>query len=133
MRLEIPAEAGKIREARRVLDAWATQLGLPAATVADLVLATHEALINAADHAYPTVTGTVSVTAECTGGDVLVVVCDQGRWRPPRPVDGRGQGLHLIHHLADHVDLSHDDSGTTVRMTWRGVLKPDVYTPRNRM
>lgn len=123
MNLEMPAEAGEIRRARHVLGAWATQVGLPAATVADLVLATHEALANVADHAYPTAAGAVSVTAEYTGGDVLVTVRDQGRWSPPRPVNGRGRGLLLIRQLADHVDLSHDDSGTTVRMTWSGIVK----------
>jgi serine/threonine-protein kinase RsbW len=129
MQLMMPAEAEEIRRARRIVGAWATQIGLPTATVADLVLATHEALANAVDHAYLTGAGPVSVTAECTEGDVLIAVSDQGRWRPRRPVDGRGRGLLLIRHLADHVDISHGDSGTTVRMTWRSALKPHASSP----
>lgn len=124
----MPAEAGEIRQARQAMGAWATQIGMPPAIVADLVLATHEALANAVDHAYPAAAGAVSVTAECNGADVLVVVRDHGSWRPPQPVNGRGRGrgLLLIRHLADHVDLSHDNNGTTVRMTWSGVLEPQA-------
>ncbi len=126
MRLEVLAEAREIRRARQAVGAWATQIGLPPATVADLVLATHEALANAVDHAYPAAAGAVSVTADCTDGEVLVVVRDHGAWRPPRSVNGRGRGLLLIRHLADHVELSHDNTGTTVRMTWRGAVQPQA-------
>ncbi len=129
MRLEMPAEAEEIRRARHAVGAWATEIGLPTATVGDVVLATHEALANAVDHAYPTGAGPVWMTAECINNDVLIVVRDQGCWRSPRALNGRGRGLFLIRHLADHVDLSHDDSGTTVRMTWRGVLKLQANRP----
>lgn len=119
MQLEVPADAQEIGRARRAVAAWATQAGLPPPTVDDVVLATYEALANAVDHAYSTGAGAVSVTAEATDGEVLVVVRDHGHWRPPRPTNARGRGLRLIHQLAHHVTLDRDSDGTTVRMTWR--------------
>ena len=117
--LQVPAQAGEIAAVRRAVSTWATHTGLDAETVEELVLATHEALANAVDHAYPNQPGPVWVTAQCTEGQVLVMVCDHGRWRPPPVATGRGRGLLLMHHLAHHVELDHGPSGTTVRMTWR--------------
>lgn len=119
LQLNVPAEAGKIAAVRRAVAAWATQMGLALDTVEDLVVATYEALANAVDHAYPSHPGTVSVTAWCTEHEVIVVVGDHGRWRPAPAPGGRGRGLVLIRHLAHHIDLYHDTSGTTLRMTWR--------------
>lgn len=118
MELEVPADVGEIRRARRAVASWATALGLPRAIVDDVVLATYEALANAVDHAYPTGAGAVSVTGQYTECDVLVVVRDEGSWQTPGPADGRGRGLLLIRELTDHLDLIHTTTGTTVRMTW---------------
>ncbi|HZD13972.1 MAG TPA: ATP-binding protein [Pseudonocardiaceae bacterium] len=119
LQLQIPAQAEHIAAVRRAVSTWATQTGLDADTVEELVLATHEALANTVDHAYPHHPGRVWVTAQCTESYVLVIVGDHGRWRPPPVVTGRGRGLLLIRHLAHHVELDHGPQGTTVRMTWR--------------
>ena len=99
---------------------WATGLGLPGHTVDDIVLATHEALANVADHAYPDGAGTAELEAACTGGEVRVVVRDSGRWRAPASDPGwRGRGLVIIRGLAEHVDVHRAEDGTVVAMRWR--------------
>jgi anti-sigma regulatory factor (Ser/Thr protein kinase) len=108
--------------------AWAEGLGASEETVDDLVLATHEALANVADHAYPDSDGAMALLdAELTGdGEIVVVVRDQGRWRAPAADPGwRGRGLLIIRGLSDDADVRHDDTGTTVEMRWRLPSAPD--------
>jgi serine/threonine-protein kinase RsbW len=104
----LPAQLSRVR-AR--IAAWAGAAGLVEDTVDDLVLATHEALANVADHAYP--------DAERRGGEVVVVVSDRGQWRPPATDPGwRGRGLVIIRGLAEHVELHRGPTGTAVEMRW---------------
>jgi anti-sigma regulatory factor (Ser/Thr protein kinase) len=105
--------------ARREVAGWAGQLGLPEEFTEDLVLATHEALANVVDHAYPNGNGEAWLDLQCVRGAVEVVVRDQGEWRtPPTDTGWRGRGLTIIHGLADEVRVQHDGRGTTVRMRW---------------
>lgn len=104
---------------RREVAEWAGLLELPEELVEDLVLATHEALANVADHAYPDGTGEAWVDLECVGDVIEVVVRDRGRWRaPPTDTGWRGRGLMIIRRLAGDVRVQHDGGGTTVRMRW---------------
>ncbi|MGH3781924.1 MAG: ATP-binding protein [Pseudonocardiaceae bacterium] len=140
LHLAVPALATEITAVRRAVAAWATGLGLDPDTVDDLALATYEALANAVDHAYPTGPGTVRVTATSTEDEVIIVVGDQGRWRPPPAPGERGRGLVLISHLTHHLELRHDTGGTTVTMTWhhpdlpsrRTSEAPVIETPRRK-
>jgi serine/threonine-protein kinase RsbW len=110
----------RLSDVRTRLAAWATGLGLPGDTVDDIVLATHEALANVADHAYPDGAGTAELEAACTGREVHVVVRDSGRWRTPAADPGwRGRGLVIIRGLAEHVDVHRTEDGTIVAMRWR--------------
>jgi len=121
LRLRIAVSTLVIRLAavRRRTAEWATSAGLAPAVVADLVLATHEALANVADHAYPDGDGEAWLDIECGQGEVVVVVRDRGRWRPPAADPGwRGLGLMIIRGLADQVDVRRG-AGTTVEMRWR--------------
>jgi serine/threonine-protein kinase RsbW len=112
--------ARQLGGARREVAHWAGQLGLPEEFTEDLVLATHEALANVADHAYPDGGGEARLDLECVGDVVEVVVRDRGAWRtPPTDPGWRGRGLTIIRGLADEVGVQHDGHGTTVRMRWR--------------
>jgi anti-sigma regulatory factor (Ser/Thr protein kinase) len=87
--------------------------------VDDVVLATHEALANIADHAYPEGDGDAFLDADVTPEAVVVVVRDRGRWRPPSIDPGwRGRGLTIIRGLAEQVEVRQGDGGTTVVMRW---------------
>lgn len=118
---------GHLSSVRRQLAEWATAAGMRPPEVDDLVLATHEALANVADHAYPNGTGEAWLNVECRRDAVVVVVRDQGSWQAPAVDPGwRGRGLMIMQGLADDLDVHHWDGGTTVRMQWRlpGVPHP---------
>jgi len=115
-----PSLASRLPGVRRRIAAWAGALGMASETVEDLVLATHEALANVADHAYPDGDGEAWVEALCQPpGMLTVVVRDRGRWRPPPEDPGRrGHGMAIIRGLAERVVIRRGDLGTTVEMRW---------------
>jgi serine/threonine-protein kinase RsbW len=127
LRLTGSALPFQLSSVRSRVAAWAEGLGAPPEMVDDLVLATHEALANIADHAYSDradldgETGSAFLDAELTtAGEIVVMVRDEGRWRPPTADPGwRGRGLLIIRGLTDDVEIRHDESGTSVQMRWR--------------
>jgi serine/threonine-protein kinase RsbW len=120
LRLKAPALPQRLADVRALLAAWAGHFGLSTDTVDDMVLATHEALANVADHAYPDGGGEAELEAVCTDGEIRVVVSDHGRWQAPAVDPGwRGRGLVIIYGLADQVDVRQADAGTSVAMRWR--------------
>jgi hypothetical protein len=94
-----------------------------------VVLATYEALANSAEHAYRDGVGDIQLTAERTNDQVIITITDHGRWLPPSPADNRGQGLRLMHELADdfRITPNTDAPGTTVRSA--GTLVSQLQTP----
>ena len=119
LRLAAPSLPAQLATVRGRMAAWAEAVGFGADTIDDVVLATHEALANVADHAYPEGGGDAFLDADCDGDSVVVVVRDRGRWRPPMSDPGwRGRGLTIIHGLAENVEVRHGDAGTTVVMQW---------------
>jgi serine/threonine-protein kinase RsbW len=122
LRLRLAARSlpQRLSDIRTRLAAWARGFGLSADAVDDIVLATHEALANIADHAYPDGSGDAELDAACVEGEIRVVVRDHGQWRPPVTDPGwRGRGLVLIRGLAEHVDVQRADAGTIIAMRWR--------------
>jgi serine/threonine-protein kinase RsbW len=121
VRIAISGAASDLTVARQELAAWVAGTGLSEQDGQDLVLASYEAMANAAEHAYPDGVRPVDLTAiATTDGCVLVTVADHGRWRPPPADPGyRGRGLMMIDALAHHAEYGHGPDGTTVRMWWR--------------
>jgi serine/threonine-protein kinase RsbW len=127
LRLTGSALPWQLSSVRSRLATWAEGVGAPPDMVDDLVLATHEALANIADHAYfdradlDGDAGSAFLDAELTtAGEIVVLVRDEGRWRTPNADPGwRGRGLLIIRGLSDGVDIRHDESGTRVQMRWR--------------
>jgi anti-sigma regulatory factor (Ser/Thr protein kinase) len=119
LRLAAASLPERLAEVRALLARWAGGLGLAADTVDDIVLATHEALANVADHAYPNGDGEAELDAVCVDREVRVVVRDHGCWRTPAGDPGwRGRGLVIIHGLAEQVDVHRAEAGTSVAMRW---------------
>src|SRR5688500_14558497 len=115
--LSLPA---RLSHVRAQVAAWAGGLGLSVDAVDDIVLATHEALANVADHAYPDGEGEAELDAACEDGEIHVVVRDHGRWRaPPSDPGWRGRGMVIIQGLAEDVDVHRTHAGTSVAMRWR--------------
>jgi serine/threonine-protein kinase RsbW len=120
LRLAASSLPERLSDVRARVALWARGFGLSADAVDDIVLATHEALANAADHAYPDGRGDVELDAACVEGEIRVVVRDHGRWRaPPGDPGWRGRGLLLIRGLAERVDVHRADVGTSIAMRWR--------------
>ena len=49
----------------------------------------------------------------------LVLVEDEGQWRPPSRTDQRGRGLALMHGLMDDVEIVPSGAGAGTRVTLR--------------
>ena len=80
------------------------------------MLATHEAIANAMEHA-----GShepVNVNATFLSGDLIVEVSDKGTWKDRLlPDPQRGRGLSLMMGLVADVEILKGTSGTTLRIT----------------
>ncbi len=118
LRLPAPSLPHRLRDIRAQVARWAARLGLSADAVDDIVLATHEALANVADHAYPEGDGEAELDARCVDGEVHVVVRDHGNWQTPRDSGWRGRGMVIIAGLAERVDVQRAEAGTCIAMRW---------------
>jgi serine/threonine-protein kinase RsbW len=120
LRLRLPASSlpDRLKDVREQMASWARRFGLSSDAVDDIVLATHEALANVADHAYPNGSGDAELDAACVHGEIQVVVRDHGSWKVPSDPGWRGRGLVLIAGLADHVDVQRAAAGTRIAMRW---------------
>ncbi|RBM17956.1 ATP-binding protein [Prauserella sp. PE36] len=115
----VAAAAAQARLLRTVLADWGRACGLPDELIADLVLASYEALANVVEHAYPaSADGTMRLVARRSAGRVTVTISDTGQWREAASPPGRGHGLRLIRALAPDTTLTTSPTGTTVRLTW---------------
>ena len=131
LRLAASSLPERLVDVRARIAEWGAGLGVAADLVDDIVLATHEALANVADHAYPDGSGDALLDAMCTDGMVRIVVQDNGAWRTPATDPGwRGRGLVIINGLADRVDVDRTPAGTCVAMQWRLPWAPGGGRPR---
>jgi serine/threonine-protein kinase RsbW len=125
---------GAATSLRVALAAWLRELRWPGEEAGDVLLAAHEAVSNAVDHAYPAAApGAVSVRAcQVTGSRtgtryINLEVSDQGRWRPPPADPGdRGWGLMLMRSCAAKVTITPTPRGTRVIMLSHPVPQPDA-------
>jgi anti-sigma regulatory factor (Ser/Thr protein kinase) len=111
-----PAEIGDVRAAIMGL---AIRYGF-GDRAADLVLALDEIIANAQEH------GRAPVMVDAwNDGRLIVEVSDAGTgfdrtsvWQthPPEPLGARGRGLWIARQLADHLEITIDAEGTTVRL-----------------
>ncbi len=115
----LSADLTGLSELRHDLAAWLVDQQVTPAVAEDLVLATSEALANAAEHGSGLqpdervhlrvrLTDAAHETAE-----VVVQVADRGRWRTGTSSHERGRGLTIIGALVDEVTVD-DRDGTRV-------------------
>jgi anti-sigma regulatory factor (Ser/Thr protein kinase) len=109
----------ELRPLRASLNAWLTDAGAAESSRDNLVLATHEAVANAIQHAHSV--DPVLVHAREDECGFVVDVSDAGRWvvRDAPTSDERGRGLQLIHGLVSQAHVVAKESGTTVRLRQR--------------
>lgn len=115
------ADAYTVAAFRRTFGGWlGTYLELDEERIADIVLATDEAMSNCVDHAYRVVDHTGSMTLQIAyfpvTSELRVCISDNGRWREPSPAPRniRGRGILLMRALADDCTIDGGLDGTTV-------------------
>ena len=113
-----PAEPDSVARARRALSDFAAGAGADARQVEAVRLASSEALTNAVVHAYRGEPGEVHVTAAVVGGELWILIGDDGCGLEPRADrPGLGLGLGLIAQLSDELAVvPRAGGGTEVRM-----------------
>jgi anti-sigma regulatory factor (Ser/Thr protein kinase) len=110
---------GDLGSVRRLVSAFAAEMGLDPIGVADLVTATSELAANSVMHGG----GAGRLRLWCEEGDLLAEVEDRGwieeplvgRLRPSITQEG-GRGLWLANQLCDLVQIRSGEAGTTVRL-----------------
>jgi anti-sigma regulatory factor (Ser/Thr protein kinase) len=105
-----------LRSVRRRLGSFVRKCGGPPAD--EVVLASWEAMGNVFHHAYHGYTGPIEVSASVQDGVLVVTISDDGQWEAPGVTGAGGRGFTLIHKLADGVNLTSTEEGTTVTLTW---------------
>jgi serine/threonine-protein kinase RsbW len=94
-----------------------------------VALAVTEAVTNVVRHAYPGPVGMVTLSAQASKNELVVVVTDEGhgsrgftmRATPP----GLGMGLALIRELCASVRVEPTNSGTTITMYFNRLSSDD--------
>jgi serine/threonine-protein kinase RsbW len=117
LRIEFPADAASIAEARGAVGGFARRMGLDDA---DIRLAVSEAVSNSVVHAFRGQrVGTVTVICREEPEAMRVIVADDGGgMRPNLDSPGLGLGIPLITKLASEVKFDSSDGGTRVIMSF---------------
>ncbi len=116
--LRLPAVPASLLSVRHTLRRWLATAGADSGVLFALTVAVGEACTNVIEHAYGPSDAIMEVDATQQGGRVTVVVRDRGTWRSGRRVPG-GRGLQVMRGLMDTVELTRDESGTTVTLACR--------------
>jgi len=121
--LQLAADAGSVRVARRAASEYAAERGVDPDTVA---LAVSETVTNAVVHAYRGdhpggSTDEIELRLKHNGEGIVITVTDAGDGIRPNPDSpGLGYGLALVASLADEVAIARSEmGGTAVRMRFR--------------
>lgn len=131
VRVGIAADGEAAAHIREEFSRWLeTFFDLDAIRASDLLLATNEALANAAEFAYAATDrpGTMDMLAafDAAEGVLTVTVADQGVWRERTPAahanKARGRGIPLMEALTDRAEIDRSPSGTRVLLQWTGIV-----------
>jgi serine phosphatase RsbU (regulator of sigma subunit)/anti-sigma regulatory factor (Ser/Thr protein kinase) len=110
LRLRLPARPQSLTIMRRALRRWFSDHGLSSMMVDAALVTVGEAASNAVEHAG---SAWFELDASIESGVLEFEVRDEGRWRLPRG-EGRGRGMHIMEHVAESVEISNGEGGTTV-------------------
>jgi anti-sigma regulatory factor (Ser/Thr protein kinase) len=110
-------DASRLSIFRCALSDWLREHAIEPALRTDLLIAAHEAVANAIEHAGSR--SEIQIRATLEAGSIEIEVHDEGTWKHPTTTraDERGRGLALIAALVSESDLVHNGHGTTLRMS----------------
>jgi anti-sigma regulatory factor (Ser/Thr protein kinase) len=115
----VPAVPGSVPELRRAVRAVIADRGFEDVAVG---LAVTEAVTNVVRHAYSGSVGSVTLSADASTEELVLIVADEGvggRSFTLRADPGLGLGLALIRELCSSVRIDPTNAGTTVTMRFR--------------
>ena len=110
--MELPPDLAQLASLRRSLADWLAQGEVDPSATEAVILATHEAVANAIEHAQ----AGVVVTASRDRDRVTVVVRNAGEWKASNGDEYRGRGLGLMDALMSQVEIASRPDGSVVRM-----------------
>jgi anti-sigma regulatory factor (Ser/Thr protein kinase) len=116
--LKFPAIPSSLAQIRGALRRWLLGVEATEAALHDMLVAVGQATANAVEHAYGPGGGTIAISVELDGADVVVRVADNGQWREPRGY-GRGRGTLIMETTTDHFRVDRGPAGTEVLMRRR--------------
>jgi signal transduction histidine kinase/serine phosphatase RsbU (regulator of sigma subunit) len=111
----VAAHPNRLVDVRRRLAAWLTAHGATREEANDIVLAAHEAAMNAIEHAYGPGDAEIAISAALRKGAVEISIHDSGNWREARNRH-RGRGRSIMSALMDEVSIDTGPAGSTVRL-----------------
>ena len=117
LRLSVPADIASLGPVRRLLQSWLSSAGVEHGD--DIVLAVHEAVANALEHAGLDTDEVITVEAEVVDDVLRVLVRDGGAWKEQVADDTRGRGLGIIRAVMDRVELDSRIGSTSIEMSRR--------------
>ena len=136
-RLEIPADVERLADVRAVIRDMAKACDAPVSGMDDLVQAVDEAVTNIIVHGYRGEPGTIAVTAELVGDDIVITIEDRAPTFDPTtvpppdltiPPDRRrpgGMGVHLMRLALDTIrHLPRPGGGNILTLTRSRVARP---------
>lgn len=119
------AVASSVTVARRAITVAASRAGACEEQLEAIRLASSEALSNVVQHAYRGRVGAIHVTATVAGGELWVLIGDDGcGLGAGRDSDGLGLGLALIAQLTDDFTVAERSSGG-IELRMRFVLRSE--------
>jgi anti-sigma regulatory factor (Ser/Thr protein kinase) len=114
LRESYPAVGSSVADARRVLADFAASAGAGAEQVEAVRSAVSEALTNVVLYAYPARIGHIHVTARLAGGELWVLIADNGcGLHAGAESNGLGLGLAVISQMTDGFSVVERSSGGT--------------------
>jgi anti-sigma regulatory factor (Ser/Thr protein kinase) len=127
--LVLPNETARLRQVRRFVSEFLSDLRAPVDVTSEVVLAVSEAAANACKYGR-TPMGRSEIRVRCAvqGQDIAVTVADDGQGFDPESHGGNGlpdrfasggRGLFLMRELMDDVRFECTDQGTAVTLTRR--------------
>lgn len=121
VRESYPAEPASVSAARQAIAECAAAAGATDEQLDSIRLASSEALTNAVRYAYRARVGHVHVTARVAGGELWVLITDNGcGFHTGQESDGLGLGLALISQSTDGFSvMERSTGGTELRLRFR--------------
>ena len=134
LRKRYRAVPGSVPEARRAISRFVAAAGAAGEQLDSIRLVTSEALTNAVLYAYPNHDGKIQVCAGVAGGELWILIADDGCGIHAGPESsGLGLGLALVAELTDDFSITERSSGGTelqLRFTLASLAASDAHEHR---